>query len=109
MLIEPASKESDGAPVALPISLTAVNVAPSAIEPPPIRVFPFTMLQTLFDDTQSVPVMLNKTTEPEYVSAAATLLTAKKPVVAVDNVPPDVDPPDKYPVITYVGVAPVPS
>jgi len=108
MFTVPASKVS--APFV--VIRTAVSTAASAIEPPvTITNVPVSADPALPDADQVLPVTFVIVILPP-INAAADALFNPKPVVneAAPRVDaPNLTPPPAYPVIVYVGVAPVPN
>ena len=105
MLIVPASKVS----VLVDVIRTAVSTAASETSPPPKSVVDPDCLPVWLD-TQALPVMLTIVIMIEAACAAVSDLTIKPAVeLVVAIVEEPADPAETYPVIVYVGVAPVPN
>ncbi len=97
----PASKVSDGEPVALPITLTLSNTPPSAIEPPDHCTAAVSLRASIALSTQLLPDKLLSHIVPWYTDGAPLDCINPNPVVKSDTAGdppfPQFDPEPKYP------------
>ena len=106
MLIEPASKVS--VPLTVVI-LTAVKTVVVLTFPAPNLALLFTVFPIILVIVQTLPVIFVMVAIPLHASAAAAEELNISPVEKEVLVPPCVVDVPKYPLVTYVGVAPYPS
>ena len=106
MLMEPASKVLT--PVTVVI-LNAVSAAPRVTDPPEVRLLAESLNPNTPLSVQRFPLKLINTTCPCTTLAAATELLTINPDEKFAVVAPLVLAEPKYPLVVYVGVAPVPN
>jgi hypothetical protein len=106
MLIVPASKVS--VPLTV-VTLTAVNAETVLTFPAQYLTLLLTVLPNILVIVQALPVIFVIVAIPLKPSAAKTEDETINPVVKAVLVPPCVVAEPKYPLVTYVGVAPYPN